>query len=102
MQADEVVVVAELLFLRGCSLVVGIEGGGVSRDRIAPADQHLRLVALRHVLGLVEAMRHLLEGERRGPGRLGERAAVQKLVREGGGSADADQAAQRGATAETP
>ena len=102
MQADEVAVVAELLFLRGGRQVVGIEGRRAGDDGIAPADQHLRLVALGHVLGLVQAVRHLLEGERRGTGRLGERAAAQELVRERGGGAGPHQAAQGRPAAQAP
>ena len=41
LKSDEVVAVAELLALGLDRLGGRVEGGGVGRDRIAPADQHL-------------------------------------------------------------
>ena len=68
LQRDEahiVVVVAELALLRLRRLVHRVEFGSVRKDRVAPAQQHVRIVALGDVMGLVDAGLHLGEGEAR-------------------------------------
>ena len=74
-EADEVVVVAELLLLRGGGLRVHVEGGRARQDGIAPADQHVGAVARRDVVGLVDAGLDLGEAEG-GLGRRGLGAAT--------------------------
>src|SRR3546814_13357619 len=58
--ADEVVVVAELLRLRGGTLLQRVERGRIREDRIAPADEHLGAVARGHVVRLVAAVGDLV------------------------------------------
>src|SRR3546814_16003883 len=71
--ADEVVVVAELLRLRGGTLLQRVERGRIREDRIAPADEHLGAVARGHVVRLVDAVGDLVPQvaavRRHGPGR---------------------------------
>jgi hypothetical protein len=74
MQAEEVVVVAELQRLRGAAQFGRIIRCGAGQHRIAPADQDLHLVVVRHVVRRIVDVRHLLEGE-------GGRSALLRLRR---------------------
>jgi hypothetical protein len=51
-EGEEVVVVPELAGLGGGGLVLRVEGGGTAEDRVAPADDHVLPVALRHDHGV--------------------------------------------------
>jgi len=88
--ADEVVVVAELPALRGGIRVGGVESGRPRQQRVAPADQHLRAVAGRDVVGGVDTAGDLREGE---AGRVGAWRA--RLRRGLGGSGRQRPARQR-------
>jgi hypothetical protein len=72
-EAEIVVVVAELLFLGGRRQAGRIEGRRTGDDGVAPADHHLHVVAVGNMLLGVERVRELLEGERRRPGLLRRR-----------------------------
>ena len=99
--AEIVVVVAELPCLRGGGLVFGIERRRAREHRVAPADQDIGIVALRHVHPVVRARRYLLEGEGRrvgiGTGFVGD---GERQRRDGGGDrGDGKPAAQKVAPA---
>ena len=68
--AHEVVVVAELARLRLRGLVQRVELGRVGEDRVAPAQEHVGVVAFGHVVIGVDAGRHLGEAELRARGRV--------------------------------
>jgi hypothetical protein len=97
-EAEIVVVIAELLFLGGGRQVGGIEGRRAGDHGIAPADDHLHVVALGHMLLVVERVRELLERERRGSGVLRDRR--QWPLAERRDRARAQQAAHRVASIE--
>ena len=61
--ADEIGVVAELARLAFGRLACGVEFRRVGEQRIAPAQEHLGVVALGHVMGLVDAGFDFLEVE---------------------------------------
>ena len=61
-EGDVVVVVAEALGLLAGSERLRVERRQTGNERIAPADQHLGVVALRHVMALVDARGQLAEG----------------------------------------
>ena len=63
MIADEIGVVAELARLAFGRLARGVEFRRVGEQRIAPAQEHLGVVALGHVMGLVDAGLDFLEVE---------------------------------------
>ncbi len=62
-EGDVVVVVAELLQLRFGALPQRIESGRVGKQRIAPAEQHVGLIALGDVVSLIDAGFDFREGE---------------------------------------
>ncbi len=62
-EGDVVVVIAELLQLRGGALLQGIEGRRIGKKRIAPSEQNLRPIALGDMMGLVDAGFDLREAE---------------------------------------
>ncbi|GMA73741.1 hypothetical protein GCM10025880_01580 [Methylorubrum aminovorans] len=82
-ESDEVVVVAELALLGRGTLLLRVEGGGVGKQRVAPAQQGLRLVALGHVQVLIDAGREFREVE-------------GGTVRGGGGGLRRDSGGERG------
>ena len=85
---DEVVVVTEAPGLVGSRQHTRVEGPESFDERVAPADQDVRLVAIGDVVGLVDAGRQLAEhksggnGPRRA-GRRGQRGGAEKRGRGG-------------------
>ena len=63
---DVVVVVAELLQLRGSALLERIEGRGIREQRIAPTEQAPGLIPIGDVIGKVDARLDLVELEAAG------------------------------------
>ncbi len=91
-EADEVAVVAELLFLGAAGHGRGLEGAGARHDRIAPAQQHLFAVAGGDMVLFVIDARQFAECQRRrsgGGGTRAEDAAAEHA--EAGGSAHAQE-----------
>ena len=64
-EADIVVVVAELARLRFRALVARVEGRRIGKERVAPAQEHVRVVARRDMMRLVHARFDLREVEAR-------------------------------------
>ena len=62
-EGNVVVVVAELLQLRGGALLQGIEGRRVGKKRVAPSEQNRRPIAIGDMMGLVDAGFDLREAE---------------------------------------
>src|SRR5688572_22988483 len=93
MEAEEVIVVAELQGLRGATLLGGIVSGGTGQDRIAPADQNLHLVVVRHMVRGIVDVRYFLEGEGGWPAAL----RLRPPAAEGSNSGSSRQAEQHAA-----
>ena len=83
--ADIVVVVAELLCLGLGRLLGRIEVRRIGKQRIAPAQQHVGVVARRHMMLVVDAGLKLVEGEGRALGGAGIVGADQRQRADGGG-----------------
>ena len=86
-RADEVRIVAELLVLRLGGLVVHVELRRAGQNRIAPADQHVGVVAVRDHVGFADAGLDLLEVEARcafGPRPAGHEGHRAHGGRDGG------------------
>lgn len=62
-EGNVVVVVAELLQLRGGALLQGIEGRRNGKERIAPSEQDLRPMALGDMMSFVDTGFDLIERE---------------------------------------
>ena len=74
-EADEVAIVSERLELLLGGRICMVEGRRIGEQRIAPLEQHVDLVAGRHMLGLVGDPLELGEGEGRAAGGRGGRVA---------------------------
>ena len=99
-QAHPVVVVAKLHFLRSrCAVAARVEGRAVLLQRLAPADQHRRLVALGQADGVGGGSRNAVEAEQTavaGADTGGQYAAAQQVAAE-----EHRRAAQRAGADET-
>ena len=79
---DEIVVGAELLLLLGAGLLAGAVLRRAAMDRIALADQHLRVVSGRDVVLVVSGASDLGEGQRRRAVRAGLRTRADRAAAE--------------------
>ncbi len=70
-EADIVIVVAELASLGFWRLVRGIELRRIGKQRIAPAQQHVGIIAVGDVMGLIDAGLDFRKGEGRASGSAG-------------------------------
>jgi peroxiredoxin len=102
-EAHIVVVVAELLQLRRGTLRAWIEGRRIGEQRIAPAEQHLRVVAGSQMMRLVDARLDFREAEAiLGYLRPGGTARKRCGPEQDCGGDDPEAAADHGAAAITP
>jgi hypothetical protein len=101
-EPDVVVVVAEALELVVRRLGLRIERGDVGEDRVAPADEDVRVIALGDVMARVVAALQFGEGKGR-RGRTGlRRGSEGRGAEERGDGGDAERAAQNIAPAVAP
>ena len=99
--ADEIVVVVKLDRLGRRALVMGVERRRLGAQRIAPADQDIRRVPARDVVGAIDAVGDFGEGE---GGRGRHRRALGRwceIDRQSGGGG-AQQGLERAAAAKAP
>ncbi len=78
-EPDIVVIVAELPALGLGGLVLRVEGGGAREKRVAPAQQHLGVIAFGDMMGLVDAGLDLHEAEGRAIGGGAIRGGLRLL-----------------------
>ena len=101
-EGQVVVVVAEPLALVLACQRPRIEGAAALEKRIAPTDENVGLIAVRHMMGLIDTACDLAEAEG-SDGRMGARAAAGERCRteQSGGRRHSERAFEHVATAET-
>ncbi len=95
-----VVVVAELQALGGGALARGVKRRRARQDRVAPAHQHVRVVALGDMVAAVHPDAHLGESKARAV-LLGARIGARDRARQGGDGGNPERAFEQAAAVET-